>query len=130
MKILLILSLIIFTSLYSNAQDTHIHCGYDSTFYAQDPVIAKIEFGNPTLYSLTDTIMDLNKTRYSISSPITERMTIWVTIIDSNGEEKELISETEFHFDCNRSEVVLLTPELLRNGSVLQINWICRGKEK
>jgi hypothetical protein len=56
-------------------------------------------------------------------------MTIWVTIIDSNGEERELIGETEFYVDCDKFEVVLLTPELLNVGSVLQIKWFCRGKD-
>lgn len=132
MKTLLVNLLIIFTSLYCNAPNTHIQCGYDSTLALDtlDPIIAKVEYRNPTIYTRKYRITESSKTIFPILSPITERMTIWATIIDPNGEEKELNTLTEFHFDCNRSEVVIVASELLKMGSVLQINWICGGNEK
>ena len=54
-------------------------------------------------------------------------MTLWVSQKMDDGTDRSLNALTDYYFDCDYREIVILNEELLRRGAILEANWICRG---
>jgi hypothetical protein len=106
-----------------NSQITYLHCGYENNT-VQDEIIQKIEYGQPTQYSRTDTL-GISKS-VSISIPKDKCNKITVSGVLLANTEVPLILNTDFTFDCESYEFRIINKAIITSGAIVKINWFYR----
>ncbi|MEO5642586.1 MAG: hypothetical protein ABIQ40_17090 [Bacteroidia bacterium] len=106
-----------------NSQVTYLHCGYENST-VQDEIIQKVESGQPTQYSRTDTL-GISKP-VSIFIPKAKCNKITVSGVLLAKTEVPLILNTDFTFDCESYEFQIINEAIITSGAIVKINWFYR----
>ncbi|HCS21504.1 MAG TPA: hypothetical protein DIW47_13255 [Bacteroidetes bacterium] len=109
------------------AQETDVHCYFDSTHLEKDDIIRGIELGDPTIHIHRDTLSPSNyrlKLNTHFEGKVSSR-TLWAEIRSTNGKKRKLVNKVDYEYDCANSELIITNQELLCEKTIIEIRWIC-----